>query len=169
MLNIVRSGEMDELTHVYNRKAGEKILKDFYNSGSEFTLLFIDIDRFKSFNDLYGHDFGDFILSEVAQTITETVRKIDFVIRWGGEEFLVILSKTDKDGSLKFADRLIENVRNITAYKAPIKGIRDKIRVTISIGIDDNANSNSLDELINKADKAMYKAKETGRDRFVIA
>lgn len=168
MLNIARSAEIDNLTQVYNRAAGEKILKNFYGSGSVFSLFFIDIDRFKSFNDLYGHDFGDFILRETAQTIVETVRKTDFVIRWGGEEFLVILNQVDKDGSLEFAERLIENVRNITAYKASIKGKKDKISVTISLGVNDSLNSDSLAKIITEADKAMYKAKETGRDRFVV-
>lgn len=163
MVNIKHNSEIDELTQVYNRKAGEKFLNEFYNSSSIFSVLFIDIDHFKNFNDTYGHDFGDLVLSVVAKTIADTIRKTDYVIRWGGEEFIVILNQMDIYNAKEFAERLLANVRNINVSKTS----GDDIKITVSIGGSDNTQSVSLSDLINTSDKAMYMAKETGRDKYI--
>jgi diguanylate cyclase (GGDEF)-like protein len=127
----------------------------------KFSFLMIDIDRFKSFNDKYGHLVGDVILREVSTVIKDSVRQIDFVGRYGGEELSLVLPETDKEQAYFIAERIRESVetKKIRAYD-------EEVRVTVSIGIasfpDDSKSAGSL---IEKADLALYSAKKFGRNR----
>jgi diguanylate cyclase (GGDEF)-like protein len=133
---------------------------------SPLSLLMIDLDHFKNFNDTFGHAVGDKILQEVSNVTASTLRKIDIPGRLGGEEFVVLLLETNEQNGLIVADRL----RNaISAIQVPVEN-GDSLFVTASFGlaslIETHAN---LQSLITSADIAMYRAKENGRNRVEIA
>jgi diguanylate cyclase (GGDEF)-like protein len=122
------------------------------------------VDHFKEFNDRYGHLVGDALLVETADTIKENLRQIDLLGKYGGEEFCVILTETDLD-SAKFA---AERIRQAIETKT-VSVYDESLKITISIGISafpDNAED--LNSLIDKADSALYKAKEQGRNRVCV-
>lgn len=126
-----------------------------------FAFLMVDIDRFKEYNDRYGHLVGDVILKEVARIIKDSLRQIDLVCRYGGEEFSILLTETDKTGAMFAAERIRQSVesRHIRAYD-------EDLRVTISVGISVfPQQGRDSQELIDKADQALYQAKEAGRNK----
>ncbi len=130
----------------------------------KFSFLMVDIDRFKSFNDRYGHLVGDAILKEVSAAIKDSIRQIDFVGRYGGEELSVVLPETDKEQALFAAERMRHSIES-----RKIKVYDEEVKVTVSIGLatfpDDSDNGLSL---IDKADQALYSAKESGRNRSCV-
>lgn len=129
-----------------------------------FSLLLMDIDHFKAFNDTYGHQTGDTVLRHVAQALQSSCRTTDMAFRYGGEEFCIILPETDLSQAAIFAQRLNAKIRNSTITTS--QGI---LKVTISIGVAQAGGwSNSADVLVEAADKAMYKAKQSGRDRVCL-
>ena len=120
------------------------------------SLLMIDIDNFKNFNDTFGHQEGDKVLKEIAKTIITSSRKEDLIARYGGEEFTVILPHADKNEAFIIAERLRENIHNIENEK----------KLTVSIGISSfPQDAYKKEELIEYADQALYKAKHEGKDR----
>lgn len=126
-------------------------------------LLAIDIDFFKNFNDTYGHQFGDYVLKEVVSVIKKSVRVIDIVCRYGGEEFFVILPNTTREGAHITAERIRKNIEN-NIMRAGEK----RINVTVSVGISIYPlDSEGIDKMIAAADTALYTAKERGRNRVV--
>jgi len=130
----------------------------------DISLLVIDIDFFKKVNDAYGHSVGDGVLKEVAATIQHSIRTTDMLFRYGGEEFVVLLTNSDCDDSSVIADRILESVRDINMEVAG-----QKLDVSVSIGL---ACRNKLDNgttLFQRADKAMYEAKNEGRDQLRVA
>jgi diguanylate cyclase (GGDEF)-like protein len=158
----------DSLTGVFSRRylmerfneEVERSKKFNYN----FSFLMVDIDHFKGYNDRYGHLVGDAILKEVARAIKENIRQIDLVGRYGGEEFSVILTETDRGGAEFAAERIRQAIeqKNIRVYD-------ETLQATISIGIaifPDNATDPG--ELIEKADQALYQAKQAGRNRVCV-
>lgn len=158
----------DSLTGVFSRR----YLLERFNEEMErskkfkfnFSFLMIDIDHFKDYNDRYGHLVGDAILREISKTIKENIRQIDLVGRYGGEEFSVILSETDKYGARFVAER----IRQAIEYGS-IKVYDEDLKVTISIGIStfpDDAKDIQI--LIDRADWALYRAKQTGRNRVCV-
>ncbi|HJR19780.1 MAG TPA: GGDEF domain-containing protein [Actinomycetota bacterium] len=135
-------------------------------SGHRLSLLLIDIDRFKMLNDRYGHPAGDAVLRDVANAINDAVRSFDVVARYGGEEFAVILPETDEEGALQVAERVREAVRSTVS--PPKAGPRR--RVTVSIGsATAPADGSNPAELIASSDDALYRAKDTGRNRVTAA
>ncbi len=131
-------------------------------SDKPFCVALMDIDHFKKVNDTYGHDNGDRVLSAVANHITRNLRSFDDVWRWGGEEFLLCL----KDADLAVGVMALERVRSALAI-APIKLSDGKlISVTASFGVMQTAKDISIDQLLVQVDKALYKAKEGGRNRI---
>jgi len=160
----------DQLTGIYNRRyldgSLKKIIKLHSRTESSLSVLLIDIDHFKKYNDTYGHDAGDTCLKTVAGILSECViRKEDFVARYGGEEFAVILPNTDESGAKQVAERMLEKVRecNIPHKVSDTAGY-----VTISIGGTTNI-INHLQhgsDYIKAADKALYESKRNGRDRY---
>ncbi|MDD5434154.1 MAG: diguanylate cyclase [Nitrospira sp.] len=150
----------DPLTGLANRRMIntdlEKFIARVKRSGSHLSILMIDIDYFKKYNDTHGHPAGDRLLVAFAKIVTEEVRGGDLVSRYGGEEFLVILPDTDLNGALNMSER----VR---------KTVSESLGITVSIGAAAYRNEKTMEELIQGADMAMYKAKKNGRDRVEAA
>lgn len=155
----------DSLTQVYNRRYfSERFAEEFERAKSfnfEVSFLMVDIDFFKKINDTYGHLVGDAVLSEVARFIQESIREIDFVGRMGGEEFAVILPETDKTGAIMAAERIRSRID-----KEKIRAFDEAVNTTVSIGIASYPdNTLHQDVLAETADKALYKAKVSGRNK----
>ncbi len=155
----------DSLTGLFSRRHFLDRFKEELRRSKKFkytfSFLMVDIDKFKTFNDKYGHLTGDAILREVAKTVKETIRQIDFVGRYGGEELSVILVETDKEQACFAAERIRRaiEVKDIKAYD-------EELKVTISIGLATFSDDGStLEELIEGADKALYMAKDAGRNK----
>jgi diguanylate cyclase (GGDEF)-like protein len=156
----------DPLTRVLNRRAlAERLAIEMDRArryASDLAILLIDIDYFKRVNDSAGHLAGDEVLRQVAARIQQAVRTVDIVARYGGEEFVVILPETSPSGAATFAERLRVG---ISAHEFVVgEGI---IRLTVSIGISTfpAANVASADEFFARADEAMYRAKQDGRNQ----
>lgn len=164
--------DKDELTQLYNRRSMDKYLSNEWNrhlrSQQPLSLLFIDIDYFKQFNDTYGHEGGDKCLVEVANIIHNNARRsIDMAARFGGEEFAVILPETGEEEAIAIAESIRAELKslNITHSSSSVAD-----HVTLSIGLisltPQVANHSKL--LRELADKALYTAKQNGRDRIVV-
>src|SRR6185503_13538428 len=127
-------------------------------------LVLFDIDHFKSINDRFGHPQGDRVLMAVAQSLRTGLRRTDIVARFGGEEFVALLPETGGEGSGRVADKIRSFVRSLD-----LSGLAGH-RVTLSAGVAvySGAGALTLDELIKNADRALYRAKQAGRDRTVI-
>ncbi len=158
---------IDELTGLYNRRWLNKMLKRQVKrsqfSNEPLSLLMIDIDHFKKINDDHGHLVGDQVLRIVAQLMVSSVRPTDLVTRYGGEEFVVILPNTDLDGSRIAAERICSMVsaaKMVTAEEVTLPA------VTVSVGIAQMQSHENMDDLLRDADKALYQAKENGRNRI---
>jgi diguanylate cyclase (GGDEF)-like protein/PAS domain S-box-containing protein len=160
---------VDTLTGLYSRRhfsdLGGKEIERARRYGSPLSLLMIDLDHFKNFNDTYGHAVGDQILVEVANTIGTTLRKIDIPGRLGGEEFAVLLPETNQQNGMLVAERLRQAISRL---RIPVKdGIIDTI--TASFGLATLCDNHvDLQSLTTSADMAMYKAKENGRNIVVV-
>lgn len=125
------------------------------------SLLLMDIDKFKSFNDTYGHQIGDLVLQKIAEALTQSVRSTDLPARYGGEEFVVVLPETDEENSLRMAERI-----RATIEATPIETERGTLSVTVSIGsATRGADAMTQEQLIQCADAAMYQSKKGGRNR----
>ena len=162
---------VDGLTGISNRRYFDNFLQKLWgiNMRERFpiSLIMIDIDRFKEYNDRYGHLAGDQCLKKVAQIIAETVRRPrDFVARYGGEEFAVLLSNVTEEGAAELAERIRVNVE-----KAVIDSGEERTTVTVSLGVASIVTVESLKptDLIEAADRALYQAKRDGRNRVVRA
>jgi diguanylate cyclase (GGDEF)-like protein len=158
----------DNLTQVFTRRYFmERFIEELDRSKKfkhKFSFLMIDIDRFKEFNDRYGHLVGDVVLREITKTIKDTVRQIDLIGRYGGEELSIILTETDKDQARFAAERL----RRAIESKC-IKAYDEDLKATVSIGISTYpADANDAKSLIEKADEALYNAKEAGRNSICL-
>ena len=152
--------ETDGLTGIYTR--ARFFLDARKIDITRCSVLMIDVDRFKSINDTYGHQFGDEVLSQTASRLRATCPTGDILARYGGEEFIVCLPVT----STKTAKRCAERLRlAVGAVEVPVEDAR--IPVTISIGLASGAEGGSLDELIARADKALLMAKSSGRNKVV--
>jgi diguanylate cyclase (GGDEF)-like protein len=161
--------EYDALTGIYNRRFFDKTMAHLFGflsrSESLLSMLMIDIDFFKLYNDTYGHIEGDKCLKAVAKILSHSItRRDDFIVRYGGEEFIVVLPNTDERGAHLIADKLLKNVRNLNI---PHEHSCAAKYITISIGcITGNVlHTQKLDDFVNNADKLMYKSKHDGRDR----
>ncbi|WP_198306338.1 GGDEF domain-containing protein [Arcobacter vandammei] len=155
----------DKLTNIYNRVKLDSTLQDELNRAlrynKTFSIILIDIDFFKKVNDNFGHQVGDDVLKETAQILKNSIRVTDILGRWGGEEFLIICPETELNGAFDLATKLNIEVKNnnFTTYF-------DK--VTLSIGVASFSNDIKIyDTLIANADKALYQAKNEGRDRVI--
>lgn len=161
------SSKYDDLTKVYNRGSLNMLTKSVANNTpQDFACLMIDIDYFKNLNDTMGHQHGDEVLFAVAQTLLHSVSKKDLVFRYGGEEFCIFLSEINEHNAYSVAERLCNKVKSL---KLRNEGTPSQI-VTVSIGLSLVTTARGqfrIEELIAQADKALYLAKRTGRDRVV--
>jgi adenylate cyclase len=170
VISIIQLGEkfryasnIDELTQIANRRYFDRFLVKNFHAKQALSVLICDVDHFKLYNDSYGHQEGDTCLKLVAQAINKSVRSGELAGRYGGEEFAVILPHTSYEEALAVAERIVTNVRNLNI---PHKSSKTSNVVTLSCGVANMTvdDSSSLDLLI-KADRALYKAKEQGRNR----
>lgn len=165
----------DVLTKIMNRRGYEEMYQRLWDNHQRrrqpISALLMDIDHFKQYNDNYGHIEGDKCLREVAQAIKETLKRpIDVVARYGGEEFVVVLPDTDEEGALAVAKKIIETMATLAIPHAHSSAAE---HVTVSIGIatsiDSTQHELNADQLIQKADEALYQAKESGRNKAACA
>ena len=159
---------LDGLTGLYNRRQFEIGLEQEYNRTrrhpSDFSLAIMDIDFFKKVNDTYGHQYGDYVLKTVSDLLKQSFRKTDLLYRYGGEELVVIMPETNIEGAVIPVQRLR---RMVEEYDFDYNGV--KAKVTISIGLTMNYQDfNSSADLLKSADEALYKAKESGRNRVIL-
>ena len=156
----------DKLTDVYNRNYLEYLLDfEFHKGRQEQTnliLMMMDIDKFKLFNDNYGHTFGDNVLKQVARKISENFRVTDIVGRYGGDEFVAALQNTTIDGAKMIAQRILDSVNHISIDEG-------LVTISLSIGLAKQSDENDIKQLIEKADKAMYQAKKDGGNRYFVS
>lgn len=154
----------DPLTGLHNRRYGDECLderiKVFHRFDKPFSMIMMDIDHFKAINDNFGHEMGDDVLKEIAKLITSSVREVDKVFRWGGEEFVIVLPYTDQENSAQIAEKLR---KKISAYNFKVAQ-----KITSSFGVVAYSKGLSVKEITAQADEALYLAKEKGRDQVVI-
>lgn len=159
----------DHLTHLYNRRhmmeALEMEFQRTVRKKGELCLVLIDVDHFKSVNDIYGHQHGDMVLAAIAEAVQVELRSYDIAARYGGEEFAIVLPETSLAAGVAVAERVRRSVQEI-AFPPPLKGLS----VTISLGIAALPVHciDSCDALIKTADKALYRAKQNGRNRVEV-
>ncbi len=157
----------DVLTGVYNRRYAlrhmDGLMRRVGDTGKALSVLMCDLDRFKSVNDTYGHAAGDEVLKQFAQCATQSMRNIDMVARFGGEEFVILLPDTDGDNAVKAAERLCKKVAAMVMQIPEAPG--GQLSVTVSIGVASTSKPMSGDELIKLADAALYRAKQGGRNQ----
>ncbi len=168
MVAEIESGS-DPLTNVLNRRFLPSVIgreiSIAQRQRSGFSVLLLDIDHFKAINDEHGHSGGDQVLRQFAEVVHQTCRSSDFVFRYGGEEFLVVLVDTGRDAALAAAEKLGAEIRR-HRFALPDSGA---LQVTASIGVATFDGHPDYAYLIDRADKALYKAKQAGRDRSVAA
>lgn len=162
----IRDGLTNLFNHRYINEILAKELSDARLDESELSLVFFDVDKFKEFNDKYGHHNGDLILRELGSLMRENVRKKDFVARWGGEEFVIVCPKTDA-ATCKV---LAETLRRTIAEHSFMRG-EDiaPVSITISAGVSTSKPGVTKEQLVEAADGALYQAKRNGRNRVEVA
>lgn len=158
----------DPLTKANNRAAFydslQREIKRANRASQNFSLIFVDIDYFKSINDDYGHDCGDLALASVASWMMDSVRGSDAVFRYGGEEFVILLSDTNSEGAAVIAERIRADIESHTlAYGMEV------LNITASLGVSTLKGDDTPDSLVKRADEAMYRAKRQGRNRVCLA
>ena len=162
----------DELTKVFNRRYfNDRVFRELHRARRykrELSLIMIDIDHFKDFNDTYGHHIGDEVLRWVAKNIGESIRDSDILARYGGEEFVIILTETDKRGAFSVGEKVRKNVEDQSTGLTEMfkSGIPITRNITISLGVSHfPGDGNTVEELIGRADQNLYKAKAGGRNQ----
>lgn len=157
------ASERDPLTSLYNRRKLYQLLTveltRTRRHGHPLSLMLLDIDHFKRINDTFGHDIGDLVLMQVAEQISAMLRLSDILARYGGEEFVIACPETNLDGAVVLAEKIRSSIE---VFSFPTAG-----EVTISVGISLLESEDDVNALIKRADKALYKAKEMGRNRVV--
>ncbi len=155
--------EIDSLTEVYNRRVLMERLEQEWNRTRRYstTVAFImcDIDHFKAVNDTHGHPTGDQVLERIATLLRKSVRSSDMVGRYGGEEFGIIMVNADRDSAASAAERYRWKIESMDLHSR-----KGEFRVTVSFGVADSRGKDSVNQLVTAADRALYKAKETGRN-----
>ncbi|NVK17786.1 MAG: transporter substrate-binding domain-containing protein [Methylocystaceae bacterium] len=161
---LARISSMDKLTNLKNRMALDDILITQFNQFDRykrpFSVIILDVDHFKSINDTYGHLVGDEVLVAVAKIITSVSRSTDTTGRWGGEEFLILCPETDQEGTRTVAEHFREAIEGCV--------FDQDIRVTASFGVAEARLGESAQDLMKRADAALYKAKHNGRNQVCI-
>lgn len=158
----------DQLTGAFNRRAYDKKIVDemerFLRYGTPFSLLLLDADKFKNINDRYGHAIGDRCLQEIIKRSMPLLRKNDMLARYGGEEFVVVMPSTEADGARQAAEKIRQTIEKIEfIYK------KETVKVTVSIGVTCvKEGDQKHEQIFERADMAVYKAKENGRNQVLV-
>jgi len=159
-----KESKEDFLTKLYNKRALDEFMQvkeaEYERYGRNFSVVMFDLDHFKAVNDTFGHDAGDAVLSAFAKILKKECRTVDIVGRFGGEEFLAILSETNLKGGVIFAEKVRKHVK-----KARFMYKGERISITVSSGVSERSKNPSLESTVKTADKYLYKAKTTGRDK----
>jgi len=157
----------DQLTELPNRRYIESYLKskmsEFITVGLKFGILFMDIDHFKAFNDTYGHDIGDDVLRMVSKSFLSAIRSSDLVGRWGGEEFIAVVTGVNANQLQVIAEKIRKLIE-----MSELRGQNEGLKVTISVGGALITAEDTVESLVKKADLLMYKSKNDGRNRVTI-
>lgn len=150
----------DSLTKLYNRHKFTKLYQSSYETmierENEMSLIMIDIDNFKKINDTYGHNVGDSVIVQISQTLVENLRNIDIICRWGGEEFVILLPTADIDNAALLAEKLRSYIEDLKVERVG--------KITASFGISSVVEGDDLKSVVNRADEALYLAKQSGRN-----
>lgn len=168
---LIKMSSVDALTDVVNRRGFNDALnrgwRDYVRVRKELSLIFLDIDFFKPYNDNYGHQQGDECLQQFASVLKKQVcRPNDILARYGGEEFVILLPHTDINGAIKLCLRIIDGLKDA---KIPHEHSKIAQYVTASLGVSSTTfGANSAKELVEQADSAVYSAKELGRNRYMV-
>jgi two-component system cell cycle response regulator len=164
--NLEYQTQVDSLTGLFNRRAFERKIEEEFERAKRYnhalSLLLLDIDNFKSINDTYGHHGGDTALIKISETLQERTRRSDFSARYGGEEFVLILPETDQESALQVASKIHDEIKSRTF------GTSTKpFTLTVSIGLTSTSTKHYADwrQMVDDADRAMYVAKNSGKDR----
>ena len=162
------SSRIDTLTKLYNRRHMEERLQaehqGFIGAGKVYSVMMIDVDDFKRINDRYGHTAGDTILKKIANILRKEIRESDVGARWGGEEFLLLLPGLKEEDTLSRAEDILNKIKKETYSYNGIK-----IPITITIGVATIDKDETIEQLIDRADHALYSGKNTGKDKVVGA
>lgn len=156
----------DELTGLYNRRyfmdklAQQKALCE--RDDSDFVIVFCDLDHFKHINDTFGHQQGDVVLQKFSEILLASIREIDYAARFGGEEFVCLLVNTDIENAIKVTERIRDSLESYN-----FSDIAPSLHATVSIGISNFKQFNTLQETLMNADNRMYRAKHLGRNKVV--
>jgi diguanylate cyclase (GGDEF)-like protein len=154
----------DRLTNVYNRVKIDEIidieLKKKNRLGSAFSIILLDVDNFKLVNDTHGHLVGDLILKEFAEILKNNIRDIDFLGRWGGEEFIIVCLQTDEKGAVALSENLRVKIEEFNFTKVG--------KITASFGVSTCKKDDDAKSIVDNADKALYKAKDNGRNQVCL-
>jgi diguanylate cyclase (GGDEF)-like protein len=166
-MQAIRSSFIDGLTGVKNRAAFDNALHRevelAHRQGTELSIVVLDVDHFKKVNDVYGHAAGDQVLIKIAKTLEASVRRSDMVFRYGGEEFVAILSYTSEEGAKLLANRVREQIAALDISEL------DGHQVTASLGIATVNEQDDVVSIFKRGDAALYRAKHLGRNRVVSA
>jgi diguanylate cyclase (GGDEF)-like protein len=162
---IKRLSEEDYLTKLHNRRKIHEILQNEISRSkrynSTFAVILLDIDNFKTTNDKFGHNAGDQLLVQISDIISNTIRESDIASRWGGEEFLVFCPHTSIDGAFSLAEKLRNNIENNEFEEIGYK--------TSSFGVSQIEHADTVQSLIQRADEALYSAKNSGKNMVMAA
>jgi diguanylate cyclase len=166
-----REAITDGLTGLSNRKSFDAEMQRFVAEAKAenkiFTLIMVDIDHFKQFNDKFGHQVGDQVLKLVARTLKDGLKGRDFAARYGGEEFAILLPETPKDGGVAVGNSLRKSLASKDVVNRSTGAVLG--RITMSMGVAEYGPDFGADDLIEKADKALYTAKNAGRNQVIAA
>ncbi len=158
---LLKDANTDSLIGITNRRKGtEYILNEIEHTKSstyKSSLIMYDLDHFKEINDIYGHDVGDYVLQEVTELVSDDIRNKDFLVRWGGEEFMLICPDCDLKDAAHLAERFREKIENHI--------YQDDINITASFGVTQLKCKEYFKEQVIRVDKNLYKSKETGRNK----
>lgn len=163
---------IDGLTGILNRRCFDQTFSREWTrmlrNEKYISFLMIDIDYFKNYNDTYGHQEGDFCLKSVAEVLKKSIhRSSDYTARYGGEEFVVLLPDTDLDYASGFAEKLLDNIRNLEIPHSS-SAVSDFVSISIGVSSIKPSFGSDKDSLLKSADQALYKAKKNGRNRFEV-
>ena len=165
-----RLSETDPMTELCNRRyfnsASKTILELAKRDRSELSLVMLDIDKFKKINDAYGHGIGDEVIISLSNILLDETRKSDLACRFGGEEFILLLPETSIEGASVIAEKIRRSVED---FSLTLEN-GSQVKLTISLGLSslDFERDDSIEDIIKRADTALYKAKETGRNKVIV-